>query len=807
MLLNKKDTSIVTLTLLLSIATSPVAWAASRWPSNTSVADSTTLSESSLLSSKQVRKLNIERQPLSSQDEWDVKLKPMSKSEVALSSQQPILLSQLDSSPLPPRTKKNSVVSQSSQVQQATVPATEGEIPSWLWWLLPMIPVLGFWLGLQFKTQRSKSGDKQSKESITPVLSTESDISRKQHQTPSSPVLVGGMELNESTTESLKTSFSPIVSSVSTPRTVLKKHNQTEKEFASMEDRAIQQVAEAVLIAEIDESEAEAVIAEFLTTKAPIEKLTESELLVSPILETEPNIPTEPAIVESDIEEEPSIIATVGEELIEPELSVFEIVETEPNIPTESTIVESDIEEEPPIIATVDEELIEPELSVFEIVETEPNIPTESTIVKSDIEEEPPIIATVDEELIEPELSVFEIVETESDIPTEPAIVESDIEEEPPTIATVDEDLIKPELSVSPILETEPNIATESDIVESDIEEELPTIATVDEDLIKPELSVSPILETEPNIATESDIVESDIEEELPTIATVDEDLIKPELSVSPILETEPNIATESDIVESDIEEELPTIATVDEDLVKPELLIPKLLETEPNIATEPAIVEPDIEEEPPTIATVDEELIEPELSVSELAKTEPEEIELGVAHQDVRSEADVAATKFNLGKEITFEPSLADVDQGLPALPDGYGQSQIFLLPRDPNWAYAYWDIPNEHKEYLRQQGGIYLLLRVYDVTAIDMDTQPPLSMQEYECDEITREWYIPISMSDRDYIAELGYLTRDGRWLVLVRSNHIRIPPIYPTDWENDQFINVPWNKDLRGKTQFRL
>ncbi|CAD5935884.1 hypothetical protein PCC9214_01598 [Planktothrix tepida] len=723
MLLNKKDTSIVTLTLLLSIATSPVAWAASRWPSNTSVADSTTLSESSLLSSKQVRKLNIERQPLSSQDEWDVKLKPMSKSEVALSSQQPILLSQLDSSPLPPRTKKNSVVSQSSQVQQATVPATEGEIPSWLWWLLPMIPVLGFWLGLQFKTQRSKSGDKQSKESITPVLSTESDISRKQHQTPSSPVLVGGMELNESTTESLKTSFSPIVSSVSTPRTVLKKHNQTEKEFASMEDRAIQQVAEAVLIAEIDESEAEAVIAEFLTTKAPIEKLTESELLVSPILETEPNIPTEPAIVESDIEEEPSIIATVGEELIEPELSVFEIVETEPNIPTESTIVESDIEEEPPIIATVDEELIEPELSVFEIVETEPNIPTESTIVESDIEEEPPIIATVDEELIEPELSVFEIVETESDIPTEPAIVESDIEEEPPTIATVDEDLIKPELSVSPILETEPNIATESDIVESDIEEELPTIATVDEDLIKPELSVSPILETEPNIATE------------------------------------------------------------------------------------PAIVEPDIEEESPTIATVDEELIEPELSVSELAKTEPEEIELGVAHQDVRSEADVAATKFNLGKEITFEPSLADVDQGLPALPDGYGQSQIFLLPRDPNWAYAYWDVPNEHKEYLRQQGGIYLLLRVYDVTAIDMDTQPPLSMQEYECDEITREWYVPISMSDRDYIAELGYLTRDGRWLVLVRSNHIRIPPIYPTDWENDQFINVPWNKDLRGKTQFRL
>ena len=217
-------------------------------------------------------------------------------------------------------------------------------------------------------------------------------------------------------------------------------------------------------------------------------------------------------------------------------------------------------------------------------------------------------------------------------------------------------------------------------------------------------------------------------------------------------------------------------------------------------------ILESEIEEEPQIIAEI-ENRIEPEISVSEIAKTEPEETELGVAHQEVRSETDVAATKFNLGREIKFEPSLADVDQGLPALPDGYGQSQIFLLPRDPNWAYAYWDVPNDHKEYIRQQGGKYLLLRVYDVTGIDMDTHPPFSIQEYECDEMTREWYIPIPMSDRDYIAELGYQTLDGRWLMLVRSNHIRIPPIYPTDWENYQFINVPWNQDLRGKTQFRL
>jgi hypothetical protein len=217
--------------------------------------------------------------------------------------------------------------------------------------------------------------------------------------------------------------------------------------------------------------------------------------------------------------------------------------------------------------------------------------------------------------------------------------------------------------------------------------------------------------------------------------------------------------------------------------------------------------VESDSTELEAKVAAVDDELTEPEISILEIVEPETEVIELGVPQQEVRSETDVAATKFNVGKEIKFEPSLADVDQGLAPLPDGYGQSQIFLLPRDPNWAYAYWDIPNEHKEHLRYQGGKHLLLRVYDVTAIDLDTQPPSSTQEYECDEMAREWHIPIPMSDRDYIAELGYLTLDGRWLVLVRSNHIHIPPIYPTDWENYQFINIPWDEDLRGKTFFKL
>lgn len=166
-----------------------------------------------------------------------------------------------------------------------------------------------------------------------------------------------------------------------------------------------------------------------------------------------------------------------------------------------------------------------------------------------------------------------------------------------------------------------------------------------------------------------------------------------------------------------------------------------------------------------------------------------------------------VEAAKFDVGQPVLIAAELATVDVGLPDLPGGYGESRIVLLPRDPQWAYLYWDVPNEHKEALRQQGGQQLAVRIYDVTDIDMDRQPPHRIQEYPCDELAREWYVPIPISDRDYVAEIGYRCWDGRWLVLARSLSTRMPPIYPSDWIEDNFITIGWEENLQGRTFFRL
>jgi len=191
--------------------------------------------------------------------------------------------------------------------------------------------------------------------------------------------------------------------------------------------------------------------------------------------------------------------------------------------------------------------------------------------------------------------------------------------------------------------------------------------------------------------------------------------------------------------------------------------------------------------------------------SILEIQGTKPSfsssrPLEIDPSVKPTESIATAATTIGSQSVHTTID--LSSIDAELSELPEGYGESRIVLMPRDPQWAYVYWDISNEHKEELRRQGGSRLALRFYDVTDVDLSYQNPHSLQQYECDEVAREWYMPVPVSDRDYVAEIGYVCNDGRWLVLARSTPVRIPPVYPSDWVEDLYITVDWQEDLRGK-----
>ncbi|MEA5505735.1 DUF4912 domain-containing protein [Halotia wernerae UHCC 0503] len=103
--------------------------------------------------------------------------------------------------------------------------------------------------------------------------------------------------------------------------------------------------------------------------------------------------------------------------------------------------------------------------------------------------------------------------------------------------------------------------------------------------------------------------------------------------------------------------------------------------------------------------------------------------------------------------------------------------QSSIVLTPRTPKWAYVCWQISETHKQSLRAARISQLILRLYDVTDIDLSYQSPILVQQYECEETTHDRYVAIPISDHDYITELGYVTDGDDWVMIARSTIVRV------------------------------
>jgi hypothetical protein len=103
---------------------------------------------------------------------------------------------------------------------------------------------------------------------------------------------------------------------------------------------------------------------------------------------------------------------------------------------------------------------------------------------------------------------------------------------------------------------------------------------------------------------------------------------------------------------------------------------------------------------------------------------------------------------------------------------------SEISLTPRDSYQAYAAWSISEADKATVQQQGGDNLVLRLYNASAIDLTTHTPYSFQEFDVEDTAWNRFVPIPVSDQTYVAEVGYLTADRRWLLVAKSEPMLIP-----------------------------
>ena len=141
---------------------------------------------------------------------------------------------------------------------------------------------------------------------------------------------------------------------------------------------------------------------------------------------------------------------------------------------------------------------------------------------------------------------------------------------------------------------------------------------------------------------------------------------------------------------------------------------------------------------------------------------------------------------------EEAVSANLMAIEAEMAPAPRSTAETRVVFLPRDPQWAYVFWDITPTDQEAALAAGATQLCLRVADVTGLSGGSSHPHTLQEVVVDSHATEWYLPVPLSDRDYRVELGYRKGgSGGWMSLAFSSVARVPALHPSEQILDQFV----------------
>jgi len=144
-----------------------------------------------------------------------------------------------------------------------------------------------------------------------------------------------------------------------------------------------------------------------------------------------------------------------------------------------------------------------------------------------------------------------------------------------------------------------------------------------------------------------------------------------------------------------------------------------------------------------------------------------------------------------------TVRPSVPE-DQG--DIPSGYGTTESYLLPKDPAWMFLFWEITSNTFDYVRAQYGQDTLntsrtiIRLYDITGVEFfDGNNANTYYDMPVMLDAKSWYIHAPKAGCSYIADIGFLTAQGQFILLTRTNPITLPPGKVSDIIDDKWMIV--------------
>ena len=124
--------------------------------------------------------------------------------------------------------------------------------------------------------------------------------------------------------------------------------------------------------------------------------------------------------------------------------------------------------------------------------------------------------------------------------------------------------------------------------------------------------------------------------------------------------------------------------------------------------------------------------------------------------------------------------------------LPQGYGDHKLVMMVRDPWWVYLYWELePGAITHALDSVAcGIH---QVRCVLRLHPLSQKDANVFDVDIDFRTGSHYLNLSAPGHAFFSEIGFITADGRFVSLAKSNSISLPPDRPAEELDERWMST--------------
>lgn len=130
-------------------------------------------------------------------------------------------------------------------------------------------------------------------------------------------------------------------------------------------------------------------------------------------------------------------------------------------------------------------------------------------------------------------------------------------------------------------------------------------------------------------------------------------------------------------------------------------------------------------------------------------------------------------------------------------------GRDRLVVMVRDPYWLHAYWELTRQGVERAEAAMGqdwhtARPVLRLLDVSSPGTTSSAETVVRHIEIHGGVSNWYIDVQDPPRTYRVDIGYLSANGKYFVMARSNMVSTPRAGSSDAIDNNWQAVAENFD---------